>query len=413
MGRILLMPFGSSGDVNPFVGMGLELKRRGHEAIVITNPHFEKMVRDAGLEFAPMGSVEDYERVTTHPDMWDAKKSIAVFLKVCLALVPDGFERMRELYQVGSTVLVAPVQAYAAPFAHTKLGIPLVRAIPNPWLLRSAYRPPKSPFANIPDWLPAWAVRHIFKTIDRKLEPLFTDPIREYCERFQIPPVPNPLEWTLLTATRILALWPDWYAATQRDWPPNAVTTGFIEYDGTSTLELQAFEEPSGPDLGAKPIVFTLGTAMAQGEDFFACATAACEALDRPGLLLTQRPDQLPELGPRVRHVSYAPLGDLLPKVSAIVHHGGVGTSARGLKAGIPQLIIPMAYDQFDNAYLLSKLGVAESIPRTELDTGKMTAALTRLTESRQVADNCKTYASRAAGSDGLAKACDLIESLV
>ena len=248
------------------------------------------------------------------------------------------------------------------------------------------------------------------KKIDRKMEPLFTEPIREYCERFQIPPVSNPLEWTLLAATRILALWPDWFAAPQRDWPPNAVTTGFIEYDGTSTFEAK---EPPGPDPSGKPIVFTLGTAMAQGEDFFACATAACEALDRPGLLLTQRRDQLPELTPRVRHISYAPLGDLLPKVSAIVHHGGVGTSARGLKAGIPQLIIPMAYDQFDNAYLLSQLGVAESIPRTELDTRKMTAALTRLTESTQVADNCKTYRSRAAQSDGLAKACDLIESFV
>ena len=111
MGRILLMPFGSSGDVNPFVRMGLELKRRGHEAVVIMNPHFEKMIRGAGVEFAPMGSVEDYERVTVDPDMWDAKKSIAVFIRVSLAQVPDGFERVRDLYQAGSTVLVAPIQA--------------------------------------------------------------------------------------------------------------------------------------------------------------------------------------------------------------------------------------------------------------------------------------------------------------
>ena len=56
-----------------------------------------------------MGSVKDYERVTMDPDMWDAKKSIAVFIRVSLAQVPDGFERVRDLYQAGSTALVAPI----------------------------------------------------------------------------------------------------------------------------------------------------------------------------------------------------------------------------------------------------------------------------------------------------------------
>lgn len=93
------------------------------------------------------------------------------------------------------------------------------------------------------------------------------------------------------------------------------------------------------------------GTAQAQSHVFFANATTACERLKYSGILITQYAEQIQaRLPPGVRHVPYAPLATLLPHARAIVHHGGIGTSARALAAGIPQLVAPLAYDQFDNA---------------------------------------------------------------
>ena len=83
----------------------------------------------------------------------------------------------------------------------------------------------------------------------------------------------------------------------QPDWPEQAVVTGFVEYDGAATVKSGTGSPASGLDESAvsdRPIVFTCGTAMSQGRDFFAAAAEACRLLERPGLLLTQHPEQLP-----------------------------------------------------------------------------------------------------------------------
>ena len=102
----------------------------------------------------------------------------------------------------------------------------------------------------------------------------------------------------------------------------------------------------------------------------------------------------------------------LLPRCAAIVHHGGIGTSAQGLAAGIPQLTMPMGFDQPDNTLRLTRLGVGSFITPKQF-TGRTTAeALRRLLESRRVAEACQRCEARIATGDGIAMTCDLLESL-
>ena len=90
---------------------------------------------------------------------------------------------------------------------------------------------------------------------------------------------------------------------------------------------------------------------------------AACDALDLRVVIITPYRDQLPaNLPASAMQVSYASFELLLPKLAALIHHGGIGTSAQCLAAGLPQLITPWAHDQFDNATRLRRLGVAKSI---------------------------------------------------
>ena len=95
----------------------------------------------------------------------------------------------------------------------------------------------------------------------------------------------------------------------------------------------------------------TVGDAIMHGTAFFRAAAAACGLLRERGLLLTKYPHQIPaDLPPGVRHVAFAPFRQLLPRCAAIVHHGGIGTTAAALTAATPQLVLPLAWDQPDNA---------------------------------------------------------------
>ena len=100
--------------------------------------------------------------------------------------------------------------------------------------------------------------------------------------------------------------------------------------------------------------------------DFFEQSALACQKLGRRGILLTKFDEQIPKVLPAdVIHVPYAPFSQLLPRCAAIVHHGGIGTTSQALRAGIPQVIVPLAHDQPDNASRVKKLGVGSIIPCT------------------------------------------------
>src|SRR5690606_30678605 len=115
---------------------------------------------------------------------------------------------------------------------------------------------------------------------------------------------------------------------------------------------------------GEPPIVFAPGSANVQATEFFRTAAEVCEQLGRRGVLMTKYPDQLPPDLPRsVRQFGFVPFSKLLPRAAALVHHGGIGTCAQGLAAGLRQVVMPMAYDQLDNGTRLARLGVGGVIP--------------------------------------------------
>src|SRR5262249_43209266 len=124
-------------------------------------------------------------------------------------------------------------------------------------------------------------------------------------------------------------------------------------------------------------------------------------------LLLTGFANQVPLLPPSVRHLTYAPLGKLLPGAAALVHHGGIGTSAAALAAGVPQLLIPFAHDQPDNAARLCRLGVAETLRRPR--ARDMAGALERLLGSQEVARSCRQLAERV--NPSLIEAVDALQT--
>jgi len=94
------------------------------------------------------------------------------------------------------------------------------------------------------------------------------------------------------------------------------------------------------------------------------------------------------------------------------VHHGGIGTAAQALAAGVPHLVMPIAHDQLDNAARLCRLGVAQSLSRRKFRAAAVARMLGELLASKEVSANCQTVAARVKESRPIDQTCDLLEEL-
>jgi UDP:flavonoid glycosyltransferase YjiC (YdhE family) len=130
-------------------------------------------------------------------------------------------------------------------------------------------------------------------------------------------------------------------------------------------------------------------------------------------MLMTKYPEQLPSrLSPNVRRFGFVPFSLLLPRAAALVHHGGIGTCAQGLASGLPQLVMPMAYDQLDNGLRLNRLGVGAVVPRKKFKPKAVINAIEPLLNSAEVARRCRELAARCDGPAALNVACERLEQL-
>ena len=410
--RILMIPVGSAGDVHPHVGIGLALQRRGHDVSVLTSAYFEPLLSRVGLPLIPVGTVDDYLRPLKRPDLWRPHRALGVIGEVIRPHATEIARVLREQATGDPPLLVAHPLAFGARAAQEALGLRSVTlhlqaagfvsrhdtAVPHVWL-RSVNR-----------W-PMPVKRLLVAAGDRLSDRALSPVVNELCTEFGLPPARNIVREWWHSPHRVIGLFPDWYAAVQPDWPPQTRLTGFPLYDEGDATPL-APELDRWLDAGDPPVVFAPGTANRQAARFFHAGAEACRGLGRRGLLLTRFGEQIPESLPSgVWHAEYAPFGSLLPRAAALVHHGGIGTLAQALRAGCPQLVMPMAFDQPDNALRLARLGVGRYLRPSRFTGPAAARELDALLGSEEVARACRAVASRFDGIDPVARTCDLIEA--
>jgi len=412
--EILFPTIGSAGDVHPVVGIGAGLKRRGHRVTIVTSPVFEPLVSREGLELIPLGTREDYETNVNDPDLWHPRKGFEVVAR--MGILPA----LREIYEIvrghdpANTIVATSALCMGARLAQEKLGYRVATVHLQPALLRSLYRTPVYPGMRLPDGMPRFLKRWAYVFVDRvALDRVIGSEINAFRVELGLPPVQRFFDGWMHSPARIIGLYPDWFARPQPDWPPGVVLTGFPGYDAGQGERRLPDDLVEFLDAGDPPLAFTPGTAMAHGERFFEAAVGACLKLGRRGLLLTRHRAQLPrELPPGVMHVDYAPFRALLPRVAALAYHGGIGTMAQALAAGIPQLIMPMAHDQPDNASRVERLGVGTTLSPRRFRAAAAASRLDGLLGSDEVLRRCRELASKVDFEAAIERACDAIESL-
>jgi UDP:flavonoid glycosyltransferase YjiC (YdhE family) len=410
--KVLIAAMGSHGDVLPIIAIGREMNVRGHEVVFFANPHFRDYVIDAGFRFVPIGTLDEYTSNSSDFTKSNSKKSARSprYIDICL----DYYHAMRAEIVAGQTITISsnPFLCDAPHLLQEINGIKYVSIYIAPSAFWSNLKPARlTPHWGINADTPMLLKRAAWWAVNKfYLDPKFTKPLNKVRAELGLTPLTHMFHSWVYEADCALAMFPEWFGPPQVDWPVNAILTGFpLDNKKHSPLSGQLAEFI---EAGPAPVAFSIGTAKAK--NFFETSVAACRLAGVRGILISHFAEQIPKPLPAdIMHVEYAPYEVLLPRLGAFVHHGGIGSTSQALRAGVPQLIRPVAYDQFDNSSRVVELGVARELLPEQYSARSVADALTRLISDDHMRKQCGTIAARftATHNNAIQVACDAIMS--
>lgn len=406
MAHVLLLPHGTSGSVYPFVALGRMLRARGHRVTLVSPQTYGPTAARAGFAFQGIGD-ETLTALLADPGLWQWSTGARVSYACAGASTAPYANAVGEIVARDGLpdLMLAPMINFGARLAREKWGIPLVTVHLYPMMFVTASAVPLfAPEARILRRLPRWLRRFVLLGKNPNDAAAFAA-VRAACAALGTDG-PHSLwrEWWH-SPDGVLALFPEWFAPSQPDWPHDLLQWDF-------PLEDMAAEEPLAADLqaflarGEKPVVFTPGTGQRHAGGFFAQAAALVAARGLRAVFLSRMPEQIPrDLPDTVFTASYAPFSQLLPHARAFVHHGGIGTLAQGFAAGVPQLVTAMSLDQPDNAERLETLGAGVATTLEAFVAGEAAPQLARCLDDagiRAAAAACAQRMRTRASADAL-----------
>lgn len=395
--KFILVPSGSAGENRPFLWLAQGLKARGHDVTAVVHAPFGQLFHAERIQAAVYGTAEDYEAILRHPDLWHPRRGFALLARNAERTYRHVVPLIREEAAPGRTTLVGAGLAFGAriaaevdrlPIATIQLQPAAFLSVESPPLLRAGWER----FARSPRWLrPA-----VYALADWHTDWLLAGALNEYRAELGLsPPVRRVFQHYALSPKRVVALFPEWFAPKQRDWPPQSATTRF-------PLDEQAPAPPlPGPidefvSDGECPILFTAGSDNIQAASFLSTAVEVSLRLGRRAVLIVPRQDLAPPHLPKtVRAFASTPFRGLFPRCAAVVHSGEIGTVAEAFLAGVPQLVVAMSHDQPDNGARVQQAGVGEYLYPRQFDGTEGAVRLRRLLESSEVAAKCRDYRRR------------------
>jgi rhamnosyltransferase subunit B len=390
MRKVVLVTLGSLGDLHPYMAVARVLRNHGDSVTIVTHPNYEELVESAGFAFIPMRpGPDDFGPV----DLWmkQANDSLRgtefIVRKLILPYVEDNYRVLMEATRE-CDLIISHLLTFAAPLVAEKRGIPWVSLVLQPSAMFSAFDPPLLGsyrlFAGLKLLGPSFH-KMVFTVLSRSTRNLFL-PVFALREQEGLPLIKENQLIRYFSPYRTLALFPEHFALPQSDWPKNLCQVGFPLYGKTETAKLPDQLLKFIAD-GSAPFVFTLGSAIVQMENNF--FEVAYEAVKRTGIraifLVGDQPKNVPPeaaLNLQVFISGYESFAALFPLCKAVVHQCGIGTTSQALSAGLPQILVPFAHDQPDNANRVKTLGMGITLPAKKLTVERLVSAITEITNN-------------------------------
>ncbi|MGI8740515.1 MAG: glycosyltransferase [Gammaproteobacteria bacterium] len=411
--RILLTTIGSLGDLHPMIAVGLELRGRGHRVVFAVTELYREKIESLGFEFRPMRPHIPPEDKATVAAVLDPRRGPERLIRgILMPALRDSFDDLLAA-ACGADFMLAGEIVYAAPMLAEHANVPWAAYLTAPLSFLSAYDP--SVLAPYPSLAKLHALGPTVNCWPLDLVRFVTRdwgaPVHALRRALNLSPAGNPIFEGKFSPHLNLAGFSPVLASPQRDWPANTVITGFTFYDGKGEGARLSPQLRALLNAGESPIVFTLGSAAVYAPGaFFEISARAAAILKRRAVLVMGDNPPPADLPHDIFPVNYAPYSDLFPLAAAIVHQGGIGTVAQGLRAGRPTLVMPYAFDQPDNALRLVRLGTSRTLSRKKYTARRAARELKRLLAE-------PLYETRAAGiarelqhENGAVTAVDAIE---
>lgn len=411
--RILIVSIGTYGDVLPFIGLAAELGGRGHDVTLATAEVFAPACARAGVDFQPLINRRQYSALFEHPHFWRPFRGARRLFTALPDFLKPTYDFVARNNRPGETLVIASALAIGARVAQETLGVPVVSVHLTPIMFVSREAPPRLPFMAITERLPpALSWRLQTGLYSEFIAPLLKPGLNRFRLSLGLKPKRKIRSWWH-SSQRMLLLFPDWFAPKQADWPAQSRQLHFPRADlfGATTADLDPALE-AFLAAGEPPIAVTFGSARLGSDALYRAAVEACAKLGRRCLVLSQQTVKPPKgFEDKAFFSRYAPLSKVLPRCAALVHHGGIGTVSQAFAAGIPQLVAPMAFDQFDHAERVRRLGCGTWIHRFAFKPARVASTLRTLLASPAVAKAVGEHAAKPGQDDAISVACDAIEA--
>lgn len=409
--KVLISTFGSHGDILPFAALAKEFADRGQEVVFFANDFFATIPSLQNIKFISIGTKRDYYRIFSNTADVSATKAFKAIATESARLSPTYYEAMQNEIEDGETIIISSPLLFAGLLLKETRGVFVVTINLSPSIFRSNINPPRLADKWITTSTPNIVKNITWKAMDSLFyEPILTKPLNKLRLKLGLQKVKNIFHSWIHSADLVIGLFPKWFASPQKEWPKNVVLMNFVIPDKASQIihsELTSFLESD------KPIVaVTVGTANSKGYNFFKTSIESLQKLDIKIILISHFDGQIPLfLPPNTINVRYVPFDYLLPKVSILIHHGGIGTTAVAMRAATPQIICPTAYDQFDNSKRAVELGVAKELSQKNYNQKNIAATVTELIDNKTFKQKSIEVASKFTQENTVKDTCDLIVS--
>ena len=412
--RVCILTLGSRGDVQPYVALARGLDAAGYSTALLAAPSFRSFIEANGVEWRsfdtgdPRALLQSEEARSLVRGMANPVRLVREMTRLIEPLLEKGYTEAWQNTADADAILVAPTALPLAPALHERRGTPFACAFLQPghatrefgsWIL-----------PDPPRWLPfRGSVCRLTYKIGWQL--LFNLVGRAYDRARQqvlgLPPGRNP--FAALERER----WPTLYGFSRSvvprpaDWGPEVELAGywFLDRDPSwrPPAELEVFL-----DAGPPPICVGFGSMPSPDPTALTREVlGALELAGQRGVLLSGWGALAGvELPKTVFALEAAPHDWLFPRMAAVVHHGGAGTTSAALRAGVPSLVVPFIADQWFWGGRVAALGAGPRLfSRRKLDAACFGAALRDLVQNPSYRAGAERVAAELAVEDGVGRA--------
>ena len=403
--KIILTSVGSLGDLYPIVALALASKDLGFAPVLAVPESHVALVRTFGLNAEPV--MPDFDAICIKLGLTEAEAVRALiddidFLiqRVLLATLAESTQALDDITG-GALAIVGALISLPGPIVAEKRDIPFIPTILSPMLTMSAWDAPAGPGFGMLAKPPVGRFGYFWNRgclaiIHMEMRRRYAKQIDRVRACHGLAPAKSSPIFTMDGDPSLrLGLYSPLMGNIQEDFPANLILTGFPNFDGAQKLggefddEIESFIKE-----GARPVIFTLGSfAPAAAGRFYSDSLAAARELGMRALLLTGKNEI--DCGANALARSYAPHSQVFPKAAVVVHHGGIGSVGQALKAGIPQLVVPINGDQIDNAARIARLGVGRVLPVKHYNPDSARSALEEIMNDPSMASRAAEVGNR------------------